>query len=153
MFRLDRLFTLYFFHPLAKRFPPKNGVRIPILMYHSISDERETGHPYYWINTSPALFAKHIKFLHDNGYQVISLSAAVDLIKQNSESSFVKSNSGSVLLNQRIKESSNKLDCSSQPISNQSIDNSTNKPVNYVVLTFDDGYRDFYTSAFEVLKE
>jgi hypothetical protein len=78
--RLDRLLTLYFFAPPARLFPPKKGIRIPILMYHSISDEPEHGHPYFWINTSPARFAEHMKFLQDNGYKVISLSEAVELI-------------------------------------------------------------------------
>ena len=112
-FRLDRFLTLYFFGPLTRLFPSKKGVKIPILMYHSISDELETGHAYFWINTSPARFAEHMKFLHTNNYRVISLSTAVDLI------------TGNV-----------------QPITG-----------NLVVLTFDDGYLDFYTQAFPVLKE
>jgi hypothetical protein len=50
--RLDRLLTLYFFGPLARLrgslsslnpTNPSNPIRIPILMYHSISDEPETG--------------------------------------------------------------------------------------------------------------
>ena len=78
--RLDRLLTLYLLGPLWKRLPFK-GIRIPILMYHSISSTPETGHPYYWINTKPALFAEHMKFLHDNDYQVIPLSTAVEMIR------------------------------------------------------------------------
>ncbi len=79
MFRLDRFLTLYVFHPLAKLRKPK-GLRIPILMYHSISDEPETGHPYYWINTSPEVFSTHMKFLYDNNYTVIPLTDAVRLL-------------------------------------------------------------------------
>lgn len=86
-------------------------------MYHSICDEPETGHPYYWINTSPARFAEHMKYLNDNNYQVISLSETVALIS---------GQSGSLL---------------SPPASKR-----------YVVLTFDDGYRDFYVHAFPILK-
>jgi len=82
--RIDRLLTVYVFRPLARLRQPR-GLRIPILMYHSISDEPETGHPYYWINTSPALFAEHMKFLHDHDYRVIPLSAAVDMIRENSK--------------------------------------------------------------------
>ena len=80
-FRLDRSLTLYVFGPLS-RFRRPRGLRIPILMYHSISDEPETGHPYYWINTSPARFTEHMKFLHDNNYEVISLSKAIELIRE-----------------------------------------------------------------------
>jgi peptidoglycan/xylan/chitin deacetylase (PgdA/CDA1 family) len=117
-FRLDRFLTLHFFGPLARRFPPKKGIRIPILMYHSISDDPETGHPYFWINTSPARFAEHMKFLHDNNYQVISLSTAVDLI--------------------RNSDSRGPCAIPREPRS--------------VVLTFDDGYKDFYTCAFPLVK-
>jgi len=89
-------------------------------MYHSISDEPETGHPYYWINTSPKRFAEHIQFLHDNNYKVISLSDAVRIIKS---------------------------------ATNHPITLSPYPPIKYVVLTFDDGYQDFYTEAFPILKE
>jgi peptidoglycan/xylan/chitin deacetylase (PgdA/CDA1 family)/glycosyltransferase involved in cell wall biosynthesis len=96
-------------------------------MYHSISNEPETGHPYYWINTSPARFAEHMKFLHDNNYQVISLSRAVEII----QSSAVSSASHMDNLQQALPP---------------------NIPSRHVVLTFDDGYRDFYTEAFRVLR-
>lgn len=97
-------------------------------MYHSISSESETGHPYYWINTSPPRFAEHMKFLHDNNYQVISLSRAVELIR----------GQGSGMRG---------LPDGSRPISR-----SADQP-KYVVLTFDDGYRDFSTDAFPVLRQ
>jgi peptidoglycan/xylan/chitin deacetylase (PgdA/CDA1 family) len=82
-------------------------------MYHSISDESEKGHPYFWTNTSPNRFAEHMRFLHDNDYKVISLSEAVDIINHNTQHS----------------------------------------TLNTVVLTFDDGYRDFYTHAFPILNQ
>jgi peptidoglycan/xylan/chitin deacetylase (PgdA/CDA1 family) len=126
--RLDRLLTLYFLGPLVRRRPLRE-LRIPILMYHSISDESEAGHPYYWINTSPALFAKQMQFLHERHYQVISLSEAVDLIKAQSASSTTHLNRGA---------------------SNSQRDS---LGLRYVVLTFDDGYRDFYTEAFPILKK
>ncbi len=49
--RFDRLFTLYFFHPLGQMIRLRDEVRIPILMYHSISNDNENGvHPYYRIS-------------------------------------------------------------------------------------------------------
>src|SRR4030042_2864700 len=81
MFRLDRLITLYLFHPLRRILPRPNGIRIPILMYHSISDEPESGHPYFWLNTSPKRFAEHMQFLSENEYSVINLTDAVKLIE------------------------------------------------------------------------
>jgi peptidoglycan/xylan/chitin deacetylase (PgdA/CDA1 family) len=131
--RLDRLLTLYLFGPLARLRRNSGGLRIPILMYHSISDEPETGHPYYWINTSPARFAEHMKFLQDYGYQVISLNQAVEIL-----------NSQPATCNQQLttfmSESTNKL-------------NIPNKLSKLLVLTFDDGYRDFYTQAFPILEK
>jgi peptidoglycan/xylan/chitin deacetylase (PgdA/CDA1 family) len=120
--RLDRLLTLYFFSPLARLFPCRKGIHIPILMYHSISDESESGHPYFRINTSPTRFAEHMNFLHENNYEVISLSEAVRLISAESSGS------------------------PHSPTFHPSI-----IPQKKVVLTFDDGYRDFYTIAFSTL--
>jgi peptidoglycan/xylan/chitin deacetylase (PgdA/CDA1 family) len=78
--RLDRLITLYGFRALRKLVFAKNQ-SIPILMYHSISDELETGHPYFWINTSRKRFAAQMQFLKENDYTVISLTKAVDILE------------------------------------------------------------------------
>jgi|GEM_PF-90729 len=150
-FRLDRCLTLYFFGPLL-RFQRPRGLRIPILMYHSISNEPETGHPYYWINTSPARFAEQMKFLHDNNYHVISLSAAVDLIREQGsisgtqDPSFHHSNIPSF----QSSSSPSADPPSFHPSSLPSFQSSCSPRC--VVLTFDDGYRDFYTNAFPVLR-
>ena len=127
MFRLDRLITLYLFHRLKRILPRPKGIRIPILMYHSISDEPESGHPYFWLNTSSGRFAGHMKYLHENNYAVISLEEAVGIITRNSRPP---------------TQSHSLITCNSQL--------ETRNPI---VLTFDDGYRDFYTHAFPVLKQ
>jgi peptidoglycan/xylan/chitin deacetylase (PgdA/CDA1 family) len=81
-------------------------------MYHSISECKENEvHPYYRINTSPDIFAEHMRFLYDNNYSVTSLQD----IKRYFE------------LEEKIK----------------------NK---YVIITFDDGYHNFYTKAFPILQ-
>lgn len=124
MLRIDRLATLYFFHPIKRITNFHRVGHIPILMYHSISEDSENGvHPYYQVNTSPDVFAKHMKFLYDNNYTVISLKDAMDL-----------------LTGEPVNYSTNK-----------SINPSTIQPINYAVLTFDDGFRDFYTQAFPIL--
>ena len=108
-FRLDRLATLYVARPV-RRFTSASKPSIPILMYHSIADEEESGmHAYYRTATSPSVFGQHMCYLHDLGYSTINVADAVNLLQ----------NGGS-----------------------------TKK---YAVVTFDDGYADFYTQAFPAL--
>lgn len=69
-YRLDRLASIYLFSPLAQ-----HAAGIPILMYHSIAEENESGvHPYYRVAVSPATFTSQMKYLHDNGYSSLDLS-------------------------------------------------------------------------------
>lgn len=111
MFRADRLATLYLFHPLTQLVVTRRSARIPILMYHSISEPRPNGaHPYFETATSSQVFAEHMKFLREAGYRTFGLNEAVKYVK-----------SGKQL---------------SEPS---------------VVLTFDDGFQDFYTQAFPIL--
>ncbi len=99
---------------------PRDEMRIPILMYHSISDVDEKGvHPYFRTTTSPAVFAEHMRFLHDNRYSVIGLNEAVSILDNRAKGETAQS---------------------------------SNTAKKYVVLTFDDGFRDFHTTAFPVLK-
>ncbi|GAC1675337.1 MAG: polysaccharide deacetylase family protein [Candidatus Acidiferrum sp.] len=85
---------------------------MPILMYHSISDNLfGMSHPYYHINTSPEVFSGQMRWLRNTGFQTISVADA-----------WKKLESGADL--------------------------SKN-----VVITFDDGYRDFYTEAMDVLRQ
>lgn len=110
MLRTDSLASLYFFHPLARSLK-RTGVRVPILMYHSVSDGDRSGtHPYYQTVTSPSVFARHMQFLSENGFTPVGV--------------------GDVL---------NYLNGSTQTVE---------RPV---AITFDDGYRDFYTDAFSIL--
>src|SRR5437879_13001535 len=107
---MDRLATLYFFHPVLRLISLPRKVRIPILMYHSISEVDENhAHAYFKTATSPHTFAKHLKFLHVNKYSVITLN---DLMRY--------------------------------------IESAESPPGKCVVITFDDGYRDFYTHAFHI---
>ncbi len=79
-FRLDRFLTVYGFGAFRRFVFPENQ-SIPILMYHSISDEAESGHPYFWINTSRKRFAEQMQLLKTNNYTVISLAEAVNILK------------------------------------------------------------------------
>lgn len=112
IFRIDRFATLYFFYPLIKYVPFKKKIHIPVLMYHSISDDTEQEvHPYFKVNTSPETFNEHMKFLNENNYTVISLYDIGEKLKR--------------------KETYKK----------------------YVVVTFDDGFQNFYTNAFPILAQ
>jgi peptidoglycan/xylan/chitin deacetylase (PgdA/CDA1 family) len=81
-------------------------------MYHSISDEAETVHPYYRTSTSPEQFASQMKYLRENGYTTCSLAQAIERLQQQ-----------------------------------------TQAEAKFVVITFDDGYRDFYQHAFPALSQ
>jgi len=113
--RLDRSASIYGIRPLnlLKNAIIESKQRIPILMYHSISDKNEDHlHPYFRLNTKVDIFKNHMNFLARNSYQVIGLSETINLIKKKNGA------------NQR-----------------------------YVVITFDDGYEDFYHGAYPVLQE
>jgi len=72
--RFDRLITLYIVRYLKQLFVTENK-QIPILMYHSISnDDEQRIHPYFKICTTPVIFAKHMSFLYNNNYRVINLN-------------------------------------------------------------------------------
>lgn len=83
-FRLDRFLSRYLFHPFLRLSRAASDQRVPILMYHSISDDPESAsHPYYHINTAPAVFADQMRFLSENGYTVVDLKTLKNLFGTN----------------------------------------------------------------------
>lgn len=145
IFRLDRLLTLYFFYPLIRATSTHKGIKIPILMYHSISNDNESNvHPYYRINTTPDIFDMHMKFLYKNNYKAIGLEQAAKILK----SPDIK------FPDHRINNGNRQT----QVIQETQVTQQTmapNKPSKekFVVITFDDGYQDFYNEAFQILKK
>jgi len=109
--RVDRLVSLRVVRPLRRISSSPAALRIPILMYHSISEPgADSRHPYFGTVTSPAVFEQQMRYLHDSGFQTLSPAD----IFANGETSI------------RI----------------------VRKPV---IITFDDGFRDFYTNAQPIL--
>jgi peptidoglycan/xylan/chitin deacetylase (PgdA/CDA1 family) len=110
--RIDRLASIYLSHPLARVLGAVSTTRVPILMYHSISDHLfGKSHPYYQINCSPEVFAKQMRWMRANGYRTLDLTQLCKAMEAGDD----------------LRKT--------------------------VVITFDDGYRDFYTDAFEVLRQ
>ena len=110
--RIDRLASIYLSHPLARVIGAVSAARVPILMYHSISDNLfGKSHPYYQINTSPASFC---------GANAL---AACEWLPH------------------------------AGPYANVDGDGSGQDLSKTVVITFDDGYRDFYTDAFDAMRQ
>jgi peptidoglycan/xylan/chitin deacetylase (PgdA/CDA1 family) len=110
--RFDRLVTLYLSHPLARLLGPQDRSRVPILMYHSISDNLfGMSHPYFHINTLPEVFSQQMRWLRNAGYRSIDLKQACTGLEAGTDLSKT------------------------------------------IVITFDDGYRDFYTDALPILKQ
>jgi peptidoglycan/xylan/chitin deacetylase (PgdA/CDA1 family) len=111
--RLDRTVSLYAFRPLMEMKVISSKGALPILMYHSISDDVEPDvSPYYRTSTTPALFAQHMRWLKDEGFRSVGLEEGIWMVQQG--------------------------------------DFGAGK---FVVITFDDAYRDFYDTAFPVLEE
>jgi peptidoglycan/xylan/chitin deacetylase (PgdA/CDA1 family) len=112
MARFDRLASLYLGQPVAKILGASSRSRVPILMYHSISDNLfGKSHPYYQINTSTEAFDRQMRWLRNQGYRTIDLCQLTDGLER--------------------REDLTKT----------------------VVLSFDDGYRDFIDGAMPVLRQ
>ncbi|MDD5141095.1 MAG: polysaccharide deacetylase family protein [Verrucomicrobiales bacterium] len=84
--RLDRTLSLYLARPLVKAgLGSTTEGALPILMYHSISDDPETGvSPYYKICTSPTAFEKQMHWLHDSGFHSVGLNEATQILRRKS---------------------------------------------------------------------
>jgi peptidoglycan/xylan/chitin deacetylase (PgdA/CDA1 family) len=78
--RADRAASLYFFGPLARVLPRRQGV--PILMYHRVPpvDQCAT-HPYYCTNTAAPVFEQQIRFLKESGYRTVNITKAFESVQ------------------------------------------------------------------------
>jgi peptidoglycan/xylan/chitin deacetylase (PgdA/CDA1 family) len=82
--RLDRFAAVHLAAPML-RFIPGRRFSIPILMYHSIANENESGvHPYYRTSTSPETFSAQMQYLHENGYHTCGPGQLISFLQQDS---------------------------------------------------------------------
>ena len=137
-FRFDRFVTLHLVQP-GRRISeylrtPRSLIprRLPILMYHSISEDPEPGvAPYYRTITTPGRFTEQMRFLKENGYRGVSLREGLTWLRSTESNGQVPG-----------------------PINHQpSVKHQTSNIEHPIVLTFDDGFRDFYTTAYPLLQE
>lgn len=79
--RLDRGLTLALFRPLRRitsREKAEEASCLPVLMYHRITDDPETGvAPYYRVATSPRRFEAQLTWLAELGFTGMSLEDAL----------------------------------------------------------------------------
>lgn len=81
--RLDRLISLGLVNPLRQALgrSTDKGRCLPILMYHSVSDDPEPAHsPYYKVCTSPRRFSEQMQWLKNSGWQGVTLSDGLDFL-------------------------------------------------------------------------
>ena len=81
--RLDRSLTLLLFRPLYRGGIGGPRERLPILMYHSVSnDPEESVGPYYRVATSPSRFLQQMQWLGELGYAGVSLEDGILKLRQ-----------------------------------------------------------------------
>ncbi len=90
---------------------PTEKKKIPILMYHSISDHAAPKFKRFAV--APTLFSEHMAYLHQHAYTPVTVTQLVQALAQGGEE----------------------------------------LPEKPVVITFDDGFSDFYAEALPVLKQ
>jgi peptidoglycan/xylan/chitin deacetylase (PgdA/CDA1 family) len=146
--RFDRLITLGIVSPVLRaldRLPALGfrrstfDARLPILMYHSVSDDPEAVlSPYYRTVTSPRMFAVQMALLRAEGYRVVTLSEGL-----------------AMLTGQAARTEGPEQSAKGPPHFHFHFHSHLHPhppAAKLIVLTFDDGFRDFFINAFPILQ-
>src|SRR5262249_1475742 len=73
--RLDRIVSTSVMRPWLRVRGAGPILQIPMLMYHSVSADLDSGRsPYFRTVTSPRTFAAHLRVLSSERFQVVTLS-------------------------------------------------------------------------------
>lgn len=74
---MDRFVALRVAGPLYRSGILRSAPGIPVLMYHSVSDEQEAGvSPYLKLCTPAAIFSQHMRLLQGSGYKAVDMAEA-----------------------------------------------------------------------------
>jgi peptidoglycan/xylan/chitin deacetylase (PgdA/CDA1 family) len=139
--RFDRLITMGVVDPwfrLRRFFGHRQTTPvIPILMYHSITDDPEPGiSAYYRLNTPPKVFRSHLYVLREEGYTTLTLVDAIGGLESGQTQSL------GTLAAERV---------TSEKFGDRS--SSVAAIPKIAVISFDDGFEDFRTAAWPLLQE
>ena len=154
--RSDRCLSLYVMQPLIGAGLHRPFPGIPILMYHSISEDRERNcGAYYKVCTPPALFREHLQILRESGFTVCDLDAAVAALQEPSSPCLPVGATRIPVV--PVTRENGRSPVARDPYSPSNLE--TRSPVaisaasrpRLAVITFDDGFRDFLTDAWPAL--
>ena len=151
--RLDRFITLSVAGPLRSALSRAAEAEpvLPVLMYHSISDRDESHlRDYFKVCTAPDRFRLQMQTLRDNGYVGVDLEAGLAWLNQTG----APVSNPARLSGEELREAEPTTESPLLiPHSAFRALHSTFKNLRPVAITFDDGFRDFFTEALPALVE